>query len=74
MRRSRTDTSFQENSLCSGHGNGTCEKKYEAKIVDGIVETGNLYTGIYDHPDLKRGLYRDMGPEFSFVSRDAMTV
>ena len=36
------------------------EKKYEAKIVDGItVETGNLYTGIYDHPDLKRGLYRD---------------
>lgn len=52
--------------VCSGHGNGTCEKKYEAKIVDGIVETGNLYTGIYDHPDLKRGLYRDMGPEFSF--------
>lgn len=42
-----------------------CENHYCANIVDGIIETGNLYQGMYDRPDLKRGLYRDMGPEFS---------
>ncbi|MFR2897951.1 hypothetical protein [Hungatella sp.] len=59
--------------VCAGHAKGECEKKYEAEIIDGIIETGNLYTEMYDHPDLTRGLYRDMGPEFSFVSRNVMT-
>ena len=43
---------------CPGFG-------YLAKIENGIVKTANRYTGEYDEPDLKRGLYRDMSPEFS---------
>lgn len=43
---------------CPGHG-------YEAVIRNGILITGNEYTGSYDSPDLTRGLYRNMSPEFS---------
>ena len=41
-----------------------CECGYQAEIDGGIIKTGNLYTGNYDSPDLKRGLYRDVGEEF----------
>lgn len=34
------------------------------RITDGILETGNLYTGKYDRPDLKRELYMDAGAQF----------
>lgn len=37
---------------------------FQAVIENGIVKTGNLYTAAYDNPDLKRGLYRDMSPDF----------
>ena len=38
---------------------------YNAMIDNGIVKTNNLYTAPYDHPDLNRGMYRDMKPDFS---------
>lgn len=38
---------------------------YKAVIENGIIKTGKLYTGIYDKPDLTRGMYRAMGQEFS---------
>lgn len=41
-----------------------CGCGYQAVIADGIVDTGNRYLGEDDHPDLKRGLYRDVGEEF----------
>ena len=43
---------------CPGSG-------YHAVIENGIVKTGTVYTGDSDAPDLKRGLYRGMSPEFS---------
>ncbi|BAL01416.1 putative MerR family transcriptional regulator [Oscillibacter valericigenes Sjm18-20] len=42
-----------------------CACGYHAKIENGIVKTGNLYTNIYDRPDLRRGLYRNVGQGFS---------
>lgn len=45
-------------------GELSCDCGYRAKISDGIVDTGNRYTGQYDSPDLTRGLYRDVGEEF----------
>lgn len=41
-----------------------CGCGYRAFIADGIVQTGEEYHGAYDKPDLKRGLYRDVGEEF----------
>lgn len=41
-----------------------CECGYHALVDDGIVDTGNRYAGTDDSPDLKRGLYRDVGEEF----------
>ena len=38
--------------------------EYQISIDNGIIKTGNLYQGAYDHPDLERGLYRDMSPDF----------
>lgn len=45
-------------------GELACDCGYRAAITDGIVQTGNKYQGLYDKPDLKRGLYRDVGEEF----------
>ena len=42
-----------------------CPAGYTASIRDGILHTGNLYTGSHDRPDLKRGMYRNNPPEFS---------
>ena len=41
-----------------------CSCGYHADIINGIVDTGNRYPGSYDHPDEKRGLYRNVGDEF----------
>ena len=38
----------------------SCKCGYHARIENGIVKTGNLYTGAYDSPDLRRGLYRNI--------------
>lgn len=66
-----------ENALINGNyvysgtlhcsGGDECCKGYTAQIDHGIVKTGNLYTSPYDRPDLKRGLYRDMVPDFSLA-------
>ncbi len=45
-------------------GQLTCGCGYRAEIDQGIVQTGNLYTGPYDSPDLKRGLYRTESKNF----------
>lgn len=45
-------------------GNLSCSCGYTCKIRNGIVQTGNLYTGGHDWPDLTRGLYRDGGDAF----------
>ncbi|MCI1951649.1 MAG: MerR family transcriptional regulator [Clostridiales bacterium] len=45
-------------------GDLTCKCGYCAKIENGIVKTGKLYTGTHDQPDLRRGLYRNMGNAF----------
>ena len=41
-----------------------CRCGYQARIEDGIVLTGHLYTGSHDSPDLRRGLYRDVSDDF----------
>lgn len=45
-------------------GDLCCRCGYQIKIENGIVKTGNLYTGPYDRPDLKRGLYRNVSENF----------
>lgn len=45
-------------------GDLRCRCGYQIKIENGIVKTGNLYTGSYDRPDLKRGLYRNVSENF----------
>lgn len=45
-------------------GKITCGCGYHALIEEGIVKTGNLYTGSHDRPDLKRQLYHNTGEEF----------
>ncbi len=42
-----------------------CSHGYQAAIEHGIIKTGNLYTLPNDRPDLKRGMYRGLGNEFS---------
>lgn len=46
-------------------GELVCSCGYRAKIEDGIVLTQNRYLGAYDRPDLKRGLYRNVGDRFA---------
>lgn len=45
-------------------GRLTCACGYRADIRDGVVCTGNVYTGTHDQPDLKRELYHDTGNEW----------
>lgn len=54
--------SISQNYILQGHL--FCPCGYEAKIEDGIVNTGNAYRGEYDSPDLKRGLYRQVADGF----------
>ena len=54
----------QISNNCVDEGNLICTCGYHAQITGGIVDTGNRYTGEYDRPDLKRGLYRDVGEDF----------
>lgn len=48
-------------------GNISCSCGYQARIEDGILDTGNRYEGAYDRPDLTRGVYRDVGQKFSIA-------
>lgn len=41
-----------------------CRCGKELQIVNGILETGNIYTGEHDSPDLKRELYVFAGGKF----------
>lgn len=64
------NASIQGNFISSGTlhcANPDCPQGYQASIEHGIVKTGILYTSLYDAPDLKRGLYRNMSPEFSLA-------
>lgn len=45
-------------------GDLSCSCGYKCKIQNGIIQTGNLYTGNYDWPDLKRGLCLYGGESF----------
>ena len=45
-------------------GTLSCSCGYRAGIENGIVKTGNEYSGNYDCPDLKRELYRQVSTEF----------
>ena len=45
-------------------GQVQCGCGYQAVIEDGILKTGNLYTGSHDHPDVGRGLYRSISEDF----------
>lgn len=54
----------QISNNCVDEGELICSCGYHAQITGGIIDTGNRYTGKYDRPDLKRGLYRDVGEEF----------
>ena len=48
-------------------GELSCPCGYHATIQDGVVLTGNLYTGCHDTPDLERKLYHETGRQFSVV-------
>ena len=37
-----------------------CQCGYAAVIENGVIDTGNRYTGEHDHPDLERELYRTL--------------
>ena len=53
--------SIRDASLASNYvysGTLFCECGYSASITDGIIDTGNRYSGDYDHPDTERVLYR----------------
>lgn len=54
----------QISNNCVDEGELICSCGYHALITGGIVDTGNRYIGKYDRPDLKRGLYRNVGEEF----------
>lgn len=58
-----------ENASLSGQyvfsGTLKCACSYHARIQNGVVCTENRYTGAYDHPNLSRGLYRNMGNDFN---------
>lgn len=45
-------------------GHLRCRCGYGARIENGILKTGKLYTAPYDKPDLKRGLYRNVSENF----------
>ncbi len=45
-------------------GHLSCPCGYSAEIIDGIVDTGNRYTGSADSPDLQRALYKGLPDSF----------
>lgn len=58
------------------NGKLSCSCGYEAAIVEGLVRTGNIYTGVHDHPDLHRKLFRDIDEEWAVCTQkcaDQMT-
>lgn len=63
------DAVIEGSEIISGslvcQGSEISRHQYHAVIDNGIIKTGNLYSGMYDRPDLERGLYRNMGPDFS---------
>ena len=55
---------------CVHQGLLRCRCGYHASIEDGIVMTDNRYTGTHDSPDLRRGIYRDVSPDFvTYIQR-----
>ena len=42
-------------------GSLNCSCGYHTAIRNGIIRTGNRYTGTHDQPNLRRELYRNMG-------------
>ena len=51
-------------------GSLRCGCGRELSIEDGVVETGNLYVGAYDRPDLKRELYTEViGPFLTYLQK-----
>lgn len=55
-------------------GNLRCACGEELPILDGILETGNLYTGAYDQPDLKRELHKGRFSWSCHLPGDAMQI
>lgn len=53
------------------NGHLYCACGYEAGIENGIVKTGNLYTGGYDSPDMNRKLYREIGESWAIHAQHA---
>lgn len=51
-----------------------CSCGYHAAIREGILCTGNCYTGLYDQPDLRRELYHDTGSEWDLCMQRALDV
>lgn len=45
-------------------GHLDCGCGWSARIRDGVLDTGNRYTGLHDSPDLSRALYRGMPADF----------
>lgn len=45
-----------------------CDCGYTAKISSGIVETGVVYTGKHDTPDLDLAVMRDLGSEYNSLA------
>lgn len=46
-------------------GSLNCSCGYHAAIRNGIIRTGNRYTGTHDQPNLRRELYRNMGSKYN---------
>ncbi len=57
-----SDGTFFQRSILSGTCHCPCG--YQAKILDGVLCTDQIYTGNYDSPDLNRELYQGLCPEF----------
>ncbi|MEG1932201.1 MAG: hypothetical protein RR075_03725, partial [Pygmaiobacter sp.] len=45
-------------------GNLSCPCGYTATIQNGIIVTGNYFSHSDDHPDITRGLYKGLHPDF----------
>lgn len=52
------------NSQYVSSGKLRCSCGYSMRIEDGIVQTGNLYQGQHDWPDLNRNLYSNISNQF----------
>lgn len=58
-----TDAEIQHDYVYNG--NLSCSCGYHATITNGIVTTGNVYTGGHDWPDVNRKLYKEIDEEWA---------